>query len=84
MMGNIGSPDHFDYSVIGPAVNLAARLCGEAQREEIIVSGSVRDGVRPNSDLTFFDRGEAKIRGVSGTVQIFRLGTARGMAKGSE
>jgi class 3 adenylate cyclase len=32
MMGNIGSMNHLDYSVIGPAVNLAARLCGQAGR----------------------------------------------------
>ena len=84
MMGNIGSPDHLDYSVIGPAVNLAARLCGWAQPETIIVSGSVRDGVKPDAGLSFLDPKEVEIKGLSGSVQIFRLATERGRAKSSE
>jgi adenylate cyclase len=81
MMGNIGSPDHLDYSVIGPAVNLAARLCGWAQGETIIVSGSVRDAVKPEAGLSFLDRREVEIRGVKGSVQIFRLAAERDRAK---
>ena len=30
LVGNIGSDEHLDYSVIGETVNLAARLCGVA------------------------------------------------------
>jgi adenylate cyclase len=73
MMGNIGSPDHLDYSVIGPAVNLAARLCGFAQSGTIIVSASVRDAVKSHDGLSFLDRREERMRGVSESVQIFRL-----------
>lgn len=74
MVGNIGSPEHLEYSVIGATVNLAARLCGYAQPETIIVSGSVRDAIGPNTDLVFMDCREVQMRGVSGPVQIFRLG----------
>jgi len=84
MMGNIGSPDHLDYSVIGPAVNLAARLCGWAQPETIIVSDSVRAAVKPDSGLSFLDPKEVVIRGVKGSVQIFRLATERGRATSGE
>jgi len=73
MMGNIGSQDHLDYSVIGPAVNLAARLCGHAQPETIIVSSSVRDAVKDQQGLRFLDPREVDIRGARDTVQIFRL-----------
>ena len=84
MMGNIGSPDHLDYSVIGSAVNLAARLCGYAQPETIIVSSSVRDAVRSTDGLIFVDPREVHIRGVSGPVQIFRLATENARAQGNE
>jgi class 3 adenylate cyclase len=73
MMGNIGSQDHLDYSVIGPAVNLAARLCGHAGSETIIVSGSVREAVKGQSRLSFLDPREVEIRGVKEKIQIFRL-----------
>ena len=42
MVGNLGSEKHFDYTVVGKTVNLAARLCGLA-RQSIVVSQAVRD-----------------------------------------
>jgi adenylate cyclase len=62
-----------DYSVIGQVVNLAARLCGHAEPETIVVSTAVRDAVGPNAGLDFLDRREVKVRGVSGMVQVFSL-----------
>jgi adenylate cyclase len=82
IVGNIGSPEHLDYSVIGATVNLAARLCGYAQPENIIVSGSVRDAIGPNTDLAFVESREVQMRGVSGAVQIFRLDIERARARG--
>ena len=38
VIGNIGSPEHLDYSAIGTSVNLAARLCGRAEAMSIVVS----------------------------------------------
>ncbi len=37
IVGNIGSKRHMDYTVCGPAVNLAARLQQDTRRGEIIV-----------------------------------------------
>ena len=65
-------------------MNLAARLCGYAQPETIIVSGSVRDAVMAEPGLSFLDRREVEIRGVTGSVQIFRLAAERGRAKTGE
>jgi adenylate cyclase len=82
MIGNIGSPEHLDYSIIGATVNLAARLCGYAQPETIIVSSAVRDSVDVSEDLVFLEPREVHVRGVSGGVQIFRLVVEKVVSRG--
>jgi adenylate cyclase len=78
VIGNIGSPEHLDHSVVGTNVNLAARLCGYAQPETIIVSDTVREALADHSALDFLEPREVQIRGVSEPVKIYRLaGKAR-------
>ena len=73
VIGNIGSETHLDHSAIGTNVNLAARLCGYAQPETIIVSDAVREVMKNTAGIDFLDPREVKIRGVSQLVKIYRL-----------
>jgi len=40
-LGVIGFEGRKDYAAIGPVTNLAARLCGEAQHGQILISGRI-------------------------------------------
>lgn len=73
VIGNIGSPDHLDYSVIGESVNLAARLCGYAEPMSVIVSESLRRAVGETADLRFNDRRAIYVKGFSQPITIFEL-----------
>jgi adenylate cyclase len=70
LRGNIGGPEHMDFSVIGSTVNLAARLCGEAKPLEIIVSGAIARKVKDR--LTIRESKTVVLKGV-GSTKIYTL-----------
>ena len=73
LIGNIGSADHLDYSAIGTTVNLAARLCGCAERMSIVVSETVVEAIDSGAELTFTDRRLVNIRGIGEPVTVFSV-----------
>jgi adenylate cyclase len=73
IIGNIGSPEHMDYSAIGSTVNLAARLCGQAQATSIVVSQAVRDVVGDDPRLIFQSERRVEIRGFREPVTVYTL-----------
>jgi class 3 adenylate cyclase len=49
--GTIGFEQRLDYSAIGPATNLAARLCGEAKNRQIIIAPRVLAKIEGQIDV---------------------------------
>lgn len=72
MIGNLGSSDHLDYTVVGMTVNLAARLCGLAN-QSVVVSQAVRDAIGYDPEISFVSGRPASIRGVKDPVTVFDL-----------
>ena len=73
VVGNIGSPEHLDYSAIGATVNLAARLCGQAEATSIAVSKAVRDVACADPRLKFHSERRVVIRGFRDSVTVYTL-----------
>ena len=46
IVGNIGSAQMSNYTAIGPEVNLAARLCGAARPDQILINQATYDAVK--------------------------------------
>jgi class 3 adenylate cyclase len=64
---------------VGSAVNLAARICAQAQPGEVLVSDTVRGLTRTSLPVTFVDRGRRRLKGIPEAVQLYLVSaTAEG------
>jgi class 3 adenylate cyclase len=72
VVGNLGSDEYLDYTLVGATVNLAARLCGLAL-QSIVVSQTVRDAAANAPGLAFGSERTETIRGFRDPVTVYDL-----------
>ncbi|HEY3674692.1 MAG TPA: adenylate/guanylate cyclase domain-containing protein [Candidatus Tumulicola sp.] len=71
IMGNLGASSRMNYTVVGDAVNLAARLYDIARGGEIIISESTYEACGPQ--LAVEAREPVTVRGKAQPVRIYRV-----------
>lgn len=70
-VGMVGFEGRFDYTASGTAINLASRLCDEAEDGEVLLSP--RAGIAVEDDFKIETKGEMRLKGIREPMEIFRL-----------
>ncbi len=71
IVGNVGSPQHMDYTAIGDDVNIASRLQSLALGGQILVSRSIYDATKDY--FQFKEMGEMNLKGKKNAIEIFEV-----------
>ncbi|HWK34147.1 MAG TPA: adenylate/guanylate cyclase domain-containing protein, partial [Hyphomicrobium sp.] len=71
-VGNVGSPQRFDYSILGDVVNIAARLEGETKTYGVPIITGERTRISAEG-FAFLELGTVKVRGREHAERIYAL-----------
>lgn len=71
VVGNVGSPQHMDYTAIGDKVNIASRLQSIAKGEQILVSRRIYETTQ--NIFEFKEVGLVQVKGKKIPIEVFEV-----------
>lgn len=71
-LGSLGNESFRDYTVIGNTVNIAARLCGLADKFQVLLTKTSLESVR-QGEFHFQSIGEKMLKGLSKPMEVFQV-----------
>lgn len=81
VMGNMGSQEQMNYTVIGDNINLTARLCSAAEAGQVVISKSTSDAVGKAATLHKLE--SIKVKGKERLIDIFEATAVTGVSRES-
>lgn len=76
IMGAMGAAQRMDFTVLGDAVNLSARLCSAAAPGQILVSQGVREAIGGTDEFVLTPLEPLRVKGKSQPVAVYEVAVA--------
>jgi adenylate cyclase len=83
VVGNIGTPNRVEYTALGHSVNLAARLCGNAEGGEILTINESQEQMKRHASAlqvqdefltaTFTSKGLMTFKNIAEPIEVFAV-----------
>jgi adenylate cyclase len=73
IVGNFGSDERMDYTILGQAVNLAARICQAADPDQILIGPATFDQIDDKNLFTAEKVASRTLKGLKGKMRLFEV-----------
>ncbi len=73
IFGAMGARNRMDFTVIGDAVNLGARLCSAAKPGQVIISAAVREACGDLEGVNFIPLDPLSVKGKRDPIEVFEV-----------
>jgi len=70
-LGNIGSPERMEFTVIGDTVNIASRFSGVARPGQILITQDTLSHL--GSDINYRELPRIEVKGKTGKLEVFEV-----------
>jgi class 3 adenylate cyclase len=79
VMGNMGSQEQMNYTVIGDNINLTARLCSAAESGQVVISKITADALGKEATLKKLE--PIMVKGKEKVIDVFEASAVTGVAR---